>query len=364
MAPDAPAVIRLYPRDAEIVAHIQGLTYAERLPVAPAGLDLDNWEDVLDRAEDAIDRVLAQAEAPAGGQLVQGNLSTSQLRYLAIREYADHLGRFIQQLDRQGKNAGKPAVRMTPKMPVRPVRGTKPAMLMLGDDTRSWRDLRASQDLKNHLVELQSQNQVFGENLSDRLVELIHETALLQAMEAGGKALGDRCLVWLRSPVEQSADELTVLATLYINLFARAYGFVASHLETSVTLKIPEQSLLLEMPGISEVMATEQGTHLFTGRGGKIVPIQVHVTALGPVEPAVALAELRRRDRAWRQGLADGTAAPEDDPFPFGPVARMYDEASLTVDLRSGLALGHLPSFEQFRKFVLCRLATPPEFSE
>ena len=280
MAPDAPAVIRLYTGADGIAAHVQGLVHAERKPVVPATVDLDDWADVLDRVEDAIDRIVAEAE-PRGpdGRLVQGELSSAHFRYLAIREYGDHLRRFVERIDRVAN--AKPPGRWTSHPATSQPRAGAKSLLYVGADTRAWRDLRAAQDFTAQLADLQSQEHSFGHSLRDQLTELVHELSLLEAMSRVTPD-GDRCLLWLRSPAAGAGSATQRLCSMYRHLFPAKHGFVSSDVEqTPQTDADGQRSLLLEMPGIANVLAAERGTHFFTPRREIIVPVQVIVTPIG-----------------------------------------------------------------------------------
>jgi hypothetical protein len=317
----------------------------------------------LDRVEDAIDRIIAAAEPRTpDGRLVQGELSSEHFRYLAIREYAGHLRRFVERIDRLAN--AKPPSRLISHRGTAQQRASTKSLMYVGANTRAWHDLRAAQDFAAHLADLQTEEHSFGHSLRDQLTELIHESSLLQAM-SHGSADGDRCLVWLRSPATGALKETHRLFSLYRTLCPSTYGFVASDVEEDSAVHADGQrSLLLEMPGIAAILAVETGTHVFTPVRGNIVPVQVIVTPIGEQNALDILQSLRARDHQWRKDLARGAAAPGDDPFPLLPVLRLYDSSSVTVDLRSGLVATGYPTSEEVRKFVLSQLPLAAELRE
>ena len=133
------------------------------------------------------------------------------------------------------------------------------------------------------------------------------------------------------------------------------------------------------------LVSNETGTHLMVDRQGSLVPIQVgtlpeggsrddeagaqalqhsvrealrswdrafEARVKGPpgAEPPgedFAVPPLRRcfedARRAWLERVDRGGAALEDDPFPPGPVVRIYDERSATVDLRTRMSVARWP---------------------
>ena len=104
------------------------------------------------------------------------------------------------------------------------------------------------------------------------------------------------------------------------------------------------------MPGIARLMVAERGTHLFSGWGRNTVVVQVIVTPTGDRDAATVLAAQRAAERSWHRD-PNGV-----DPFPLGPVVRVYDGAGLTVDVRSGLAVRGLPSADDVRRFLVAQV--------
>jgi hypothetical protein len=175
------------------------------------------------------------------------------------------------------------------------------------------------------------------------------------------------CLVWLRSPNVDAADSLDWLANAYGSLFARNYGFTASNLDVKETGK--DRAIVMEMPGIARIMAVEQGTHEFLDKSRGMILVQAIVMPLERADLAGdVLRSARETEERWRSRLRETSerseSAGDDQPFPLGPVVRMYDASSLTADVRSGLACRGLPAGEELRKFVPSQLPWPGELTE
>jgi len=403
-APDAPAVIHLYPASSGIAVRVETLVNAERRPLTPPTIDLADWADVLDRAELMIHRMEQKAAVSQNQPMLkQGELSSAQFRYLAAREYADHIRRFIASIDRL---AAAPKETIAFRPPIRaPRRGNKLRALSDGDIRTG---LRASADTEAQLHALEPDRQSCGDpqstenTLEDRLAELIHEVSLLETIATSDPG-SDRCLVWMRTPNPTAGEQFKALAAVYEELFLQGYGFAASDLHSHSAAPhgppakfatkaskskrssqktsgdqspapsgageisspdpsaVREHAIVMEMPGIAIVMAIEQGTHLFIGEHRQVIVVQVTVIPLADADAHAVLRELRARDLAWRTSIQRGAGAP--NPFPLTAVVRTYDSANVTVDLRTGMSMRGLPSAVELRKLILAQLSSPRDFS-
>ena len=143
--------------------------------------------------------------------------------------------------------------------------------------------------------------------------------------------------------------------------------------------------LVVEGAFAGPLVSYETGTHLMVDRQGSFVPIQVGTLPAGgsnyggPGPPALRRSvheALQSWDqalqagqegrpgaggrvehapvpplrpcfddarRAWLERVDRGESALEDDPFPLGPVVRVYDERSATVDLRTRTSVAGWP---------------------
>ncbi|HSI36028.1 MAG: hypothetical protein ACAI43_22555, partial [Phycisphaerae bacterium] len=74
-------------------------------------------------------------------------------------------------------------------------------------------------------------------------------------------------------------------------------------------------------------------------------------------EDAGAVARNRAAGRVTGPGAAGPSRAADDT----GPVVRLYDATSATVDLRTGLICPAMPTADDLRRMVLAGAALPPE---
>ena len=368
-APDAPAVISLLPGPDGINVHVNALTFVDHTAFTPLEIDLTNGPDVMDRIDAVIQRVgVALDRSQSAGELTQGALSPANFRYLAIRELMEQIRQTAERLDRLVVSPRRRSAISRPK--VQAPRAAKKLMAMSNGDVRIC--LRAAADLESHLAAMELDPPPFGDSAQDQLIELVRDTAMMDMIAASGER-DAKCLVWLRSPNHDAAAELTALTTAYASMFASNLGLSVSELppinsrpnDPSLSESSGEPSrqraLLMEMPGIARVMAGEHGTHLFTGWGRGTVVIQAIIVPAGDRNAAEILHELQSTDRNWRAAVRVGDVAV--DPFELQPVLRIYDGGSMTVDLRSGLAVKGLPLASEMRKFIVSQLPMPVEFS-
>jgi ATP-dependent Clp protease ATP-binding subunit ClpA len=333
LAPDAPTVVTVYPSGDGVVPHLQPMTHVRTAAPLPP---IDDRDALLDRVEDYLNKVEADhAAAPA--RLSADNLSAEQFRYLAISEQIKRIDRLIQRIDNPPRGRPRATTR------------NKPAgrMKRLIADAA---DLLARGDLHARLGERVARAQPVED---EGARELLREVALLRAVVDESSA--DRVLVFI-SPVGSPPDGLLApMLQAYLRVFSKPYGFSASRVVEGETVV-----LLLEMPGIGAVVRGEAGTHLVCAPGEGLLPVRVSVEPLAAAaEPAaVARERLAARER-WRSAVAAGTALPEEDPEPLGPIVRIYDPVLATLDLRTGLVCPGWPWAEELRWFLLAGLPLP-----
>ena len=322
--PDGAAVIRLIAGRDGLAVQVDALTKAARW----AAVDVSDVNGVLDEVEATVDRVMAAME-PAG-ELRQGAVSAAAFRYLAAAELAERVRRTVDELDRA---AAAPVAKARPD-----VRASRPAKASARWDQSQLATIMA-EDLESHLAALDP-GTVAVDAGEAAVRDLLGEAALLAAMAGAGDDDGV-CLVWLRSPNPDATAELATVVEGYRALFDPALGYAMADVDGGPR----ERAVRVEMPGAARVMGAEAGTHLFAGFGRPPVVVQVIVTATA--DPAGTLAAQRAADAAWRAGRSSV------DPFPLGPVVRVYNAAGVTVDVRSGVAVRGLPTGADVRRFVV-----------
>ena len=178
------------------------------------------------------------------------------------------------------------------------------------------------------------------------------------------------------------------------------YSRCSVHDMSGMSIEDREPLTLLVVEGVSArpLVTSEIGTHLMVDRQGSLVPIQVgRLPVGGPNDdghgpPGLsrcveqALLAWDEATRAWEAGRAGddgrvedgphpplrhcfddtrrawldrvdrGEATLDEDPFPWGPVVRICDERSATVDLRTRMSVAGWPAESDLRTFVAAAL--------
>ena len=246
---------------------------------------------------------------------------------------------------------------------------------------------------------------VGGSRFDDGLAWLRDRTALLVAVYSA-RSRHRRGVLFLRGPGRAAAPYVRRLGELYRRAFAVGpfgagertddgapaadgdSGLLSGcfHDDASGTAhaaRDPMAFLVVEGAFAGPLVSYETGTHLMVDRQGSLVPIQVGTLPAGGSNdggsgpPALSVHEalqswdqaLQARQegqpgaggrvehapvpplrpcfddarRAWLERVDRGEAALEDDPFPLGPVVRVYDERSATVDLRTRTSVARWP---------------------
>jgi ATP-dependent Clp protease ATP-binding subunit ClpA len=353
LAPDAPMVISLYPSGEGIAPHVQPLTNAAPIRERPADQDAADIEAALQRVEDFVNEVEAQSAAdqsapPPASRVSADALSSAHFRYFAVREQIQRIDRLIQQIDQSNRRPAN-VMRRTPRFK------TPRRIHIVGEMADGASKLPPAREIHARLAELMDRAKPLGDDPADRLAFLYEECALLYAMAGDGM---NRVLLCLR-PFGAAAPSLVLqIRDAYAGLFFQSLGFAATHMEE----ESDSQSLLLEMPGLAQILQNEQGTHLLYPPNENVLPVQVSIIALAEGEDAAAALKAHSTARQhWRTQVAAGLAQPQSDPHPLGPVVRVYDPAVATLDLRTALLCPNLATADDLRRFILAALPLPAQ---
>jgi hypothetical protein len=349
LAPDVPTLVSIYGSGQGLAPHVQPLVNAASAPARPSETDAGETNAALDRVEAYVNDVEAQnVSGESGSVRVSADaLSAAHFRYFAVREQIGRIDRLIRQID-QSTNRPGPITRRVPR--VRPPR----RVCTLGAAADEYRPLLARADARSLIAPMLGHARPFGDEPVDQLNELLDECALLEAVRGDSS---DRVLIALRPLGGRQHDMLRQLTDAYLHLFSRQHGFLATLLDA------PDAGaawVLVEMPGAAAVMTGEQGTHLFYPPHENVLPVQVTATALSPHDdPRSAMQTITRMREIWRANVAAGRASPDSDPYPLGPIVRVYDHRAGTLDLRSLLLCANLPTAAELRRFLLAGRALP-----
>src|SRR5262249_568068 len=141
---------------------------------------------------------------------------------------------------------------------------------------------------------------------------------------------------------------------------ALAAGAIGSGMEVEVTPLqegtggVRDAGLVLQGPHATTLARAEMGTHLV--RPPHEPAALLPVCATPPPDGADAratLAALVASRRDWLDRLEAGRAGWDEDPFPLGPVVRVYEEPGLVRDLRTGRAIPSPLNADALRALIL-----------
>jgi ATP-dependent Clp protease ATP-binding subunit ClpA len=364
MAPDAPTVVTIYPAGGAVAPHVQPLVNAAPVGAPVRDAELADADGLLTRVEEYLNDVEGRlgAEGGDGGKVTRlsaDTLSASHFRYLAIREQLGRIDRLIRQIDHAAEVAINNKKRGSRLLGQRTPRGkVQKRVRRLANPQQEYASLLAAQDVHARLAELAESAGQPADEGQERLLDLLHECAMLHVLEGSGPGK-DRLLVELRNVGGAEVHPLLVRQrNWYLELFRRRYGFSASAVEQ--TLDAASAFVLLEMPGIVLAMKGEEGTHLWYPAHENIVPVQVNLIPLEETTDAgeAARGHVERRS-AWREAVAAGEATVDSDPTPLLEVVRVYDPERATLDLRTGLLCPEAPGADDLWRFVVAQLPLP-----
>ena len=161
----------------------------------------------------------------------------------------------------------------------------------------------------------------------------------------------------------------------------------------SIEDREPVTFLVVEGATARPMVRSEIGTHLMVDRPGSLVPVQLGRLPAGPDEGEHGPPGLSRRvddalrtwdealreweagrsgrdrgaddvphpplrhcfdetRRAWLDRVGRGEATFDEDPFPMGPVVRIHDEGTATVDLRTRMSVAGWPEADDLWAFL------------
>src|SRR5581483_6866329 len=321
--------------------------------------------------EEFIERAEAEAETlrPAGA-ISLDEIDPGHYRYFTIREQTKRLRRACQRLERMIAAPKRPASVMAGSV-------SRPKSLKYVADAKNAasknvrRDILAVEDIQAELRDLAATANEPEDAVTTQLRDVVRESALLNVLLGDGADDSPaQALIYIRPLIEASVNPIAAYVLdagrvrgWYEKLFAHQLGVQsASVTDESEKLLLGAERLLVRGAPAFTLASREQGTHLFFFTGQHLWPIQVRVFPVGDGEDpdAVIGAHLSAREQ-WQEPLAAGRVKAEDDPFRLEPVIRVYDQAGVTADLRSGMFVEGLPSPDDLRAFLLSSLLLPEE---
>jgi len=374
MSPSAPTTIDVLPGGAGARINVREMIEAERR---------EGWSisDLLDDPQPTLERIqefIARLEEEIAVMRPEGAISLDAVeprhhRYFALTERLRRLRHNCDWLARRFETATRASSRLTSGKPRVPRASEQRAIANRdGAPGQILKQLFAAEDIHAYLREMASQMNREDHSLRQRLADAVREAALIAMLAPGAEEdeseeEEDRALILLRSHVANYAIYRDWLKKSYLELFSAQFGLETRSLTADHKLFLRlDDWLLARGKGAARLAEGEQGTHLYFDEDEVIVPVQVVVFPLRPgAGPREAIAEVILERRRWIERLAMDEAGVNDDPYPLGPVIRIYDQCDgqtkTTVDLRSGMTAPRFPTMDDLRAFLSASLELPAE---
>ena len=365
--PEATAVLSVHPGPDGLAVRMQSLSEVAPTPrpeIAPR-----DRSAVVARVASAARRIEREF-APMRREAVidPSRIDGPHYRYFAVREQARRVLELARSVAER-LDAARARPRRVPVFPFGNLLGS------LHDARLRWhhggdfpwrnvaREQAAADDIHAYVREAVA-TAPNGPTLDAPLADLLGQAALLRAIaEAARAGTVDRVLLYVRPLNPTQAPRAVHHAVL-------ASGAFGSGMEVEATLlqegagSVRDVGLVLHGPHATTLARVEMGTHLVRPAHEPAVVLQVVAIPLPDGADARAtLDALVESRRDWQDRLEAGRAGWDEDPFPLGPVVRVYDEPGLIRDLRTGRAIRSPLKADALRALILEALPLPEELA-
>ena len=318
--PDQPLIIFLRAREGSIGVGVSHLAIAEDGAAPLMRVPLVDTHELLDRVEDALDRIEKDAgKLRPQGEIIIGDKTVntaSQLQHFYVRDQARRVARMLDRADeRVARQRASRTVSATGK--------SKRQLAKL--DVGNLDDSLFSQNLYRWLQDCASQCVPYGDLIDDYLQDIIREAALLDALWTTLRDSSPaKTSMTIASLDERGRTACIWLRNLYRTLFEKEFGCIVSVKEEDHV-----EFLSIDGPLASVLAPLEAGTHLFVSATEAYVPVIVSSSASRAV------------------GLPS--------------VLRVYSDSGATLDIRSRLLARAKLGNAELRAFILSALPLPRE---
>ena len=303
-----------------------------RLPLSDTAEFLDRIEDVLIRVEELADRLYPAGEILLG----DGESAMAQMQRINLRQQMRRVSRMLDRADERRARASDTSKPTGTRSRRTADKGYQRRLAKAA--SMSFDNHLFTHDLHQLLSELLPQSETFGDSIDDYLVDLLNETALLNALSTIVDGNAAQTLIRVASLDATGRTACLQLRDVYRTLFEKEFNCkvikISNETNAGTHAHMQVATLLLEGPLAALLAPLEAGTHLFVSNSPTYQPVVVTV----------------------------GSARQEQfESLP--PVLRVYAEPEATLDLRTHLlSIGKMGSAE-LRAFILAALPTPSEFN-
>jgi hypothetical protein len=340
--PDQPLIIFLKDDHGRIRVDVCTLTVVEtdgkvKIPVSDTAAFLDRIEDVLIRVEDLAERLYPRGEILLG----EGQSAMAQMQQVYLRQQTRRVSRMLDRADERRAKQDQRQTSVSKRSRRTTDKGHKRQLAKLVAENAVLDNNLFAHSLHQLLTDLASSSEPFGAQIDDYLLDLLNETALLNALSTIVDSTPDPAQTLMRVVSFDATGRAACLQLrdLYRNLFEKEFNCKVIKSDNVSNETAPGRgahsqvaALLLEGPLAARLAPLEVGTHLFVSNNQTYEPV---VVTVGPTDERL-------------------------ESLP--PVVRIYAEPEATLDLRTRLlSIGKMGSAE-LRAFVLAALPLPNEF--
>jgi hypothetical protein len=362
--PETPTVVSLLPARRGVATQVEAIVDAVPSTRSAVAVDLSDPRRVLERVAACADTLRASTLRWRPPETITAdNLRPEHHRYFTVQE-------LLERIQRGGEALAERLSARRPRMAF-PVRGTAGYRVRrlgeYGEVTRRvLMEMYAAKDIREFLHDLAGKTVPPRDRTEADLLRLLREYACARTV-AQAEPAGDRVVVYLRGLSELRAEERQRLCDLYRTLFTEEFGFEVCDLRNAGAFLGPREEAILVAgaQNAAGFAGIEEGTHMFCPPHRNLVLVQVKVFRGRAGEDGAAILARRVAERNdWRASLHRDPRSAGEDPFPFDPVIRVYDEAGPTVDLRTGLAVRRPLAAADLKTFMLSQIPLPEVFSD
>ncbi len=368
LSQETATYIRLLPGQGGVAVQVTPLNQMKRAPLATEKLDFEQKDTVAKALQEFIARMEEALEELAPDEAVDSqSMSRAQIRYFDNKERLRGLRSESEWFIRQLENPT--VLRLAGGQPI-PARKKAKYQQMEQTPKSVLRQALAANDVADYLTDLGEQSRKAGELSEDRVIGLLNRAAFLQLTAS---APPEQALLFVRAVGSVSSvdeeDGGSIAATGFANSLAYNYkdliesmGWTAKRLNKEDS-DSTTRAFYVDGAGAYNLLNFEKGSHLIWLEKGRFGLVVVDVVAVGDQQSAEHILQEREKSaRLWIYDLVAGQCTVEDDPFPLGPIVRIYDEKKQAIDLATGLVLSKaLPTPKEMETLLMARLPLPPE---
>ena len=367
LSQDVPTYVRLLPGENGVTVQVIPLQEVKRIQLPTEQIDFEKKEIISSALNSFIERIELHLSELAPDDIVDSqSISAEQIRYFDGQERLRGLRNESEWLVRQLERPT--VVRLSGGQPI-PAR--KKLKYSLTDEVPKsvLRQVLAANDVQEFVSELADQSRKAKDITDDRVIGLLNKASILELTTKAEQEEG-LFLVKALGSVSTTEEEGEVAASSFALSLANSYKDLFTEMGWQCKRLNKEKEGLIAFyvsgRGARNLLSFEKGTHLVWLSSKRFGLVIVDVVSVENEEHGLSILEEREKNsRLWLYDLVAGQSKVEEDPFPLGPIVRVYVEKGRTIDMATGLSLTTtLPSPKELETLLLTRLPLPEELRD